>query len=267
MPPGLRPFFGTKMMTSGLRPVLRIFIPLCEVVWYFCTKRIMRNYCLFLIFVIIASCRPEKKVCEFSSPDEALTVYNHILMDLIENHMRGTYLGGKEEELREKYYYGRDEVDTAAWDAEFTKAHNEVYNNPAKFCTLYLDTTYRQRFFYDSLGSIPDPELKALVNEYTNDDRTAVDNLNAYPTYAPSELGLCIARVEYLCAPFEDTPTCSFGKLQLSGAVLNISRDKGLMFYRWTCGHIGLCGHSGMIRIVKDAGRWRIQDYEYWSVF
>src|SRR5688572_21799666 len=100
----------------------------------------MKRFQTLLIFSIIVSCAPDKKVCDFTSDNEELVIYNNILTELVENRMHGRYLGGKEEEIREKYYYDKEDVDTAQIDIEFIKAHNEIFKNPSKFCTLYLDT-------------------------------------------------------------------------------------------------------------------------------
>lgn len=54
-------------------------------------------------------------------------IYNNILTDLVENRMHGRYLGGKEEDIREKYYYNEEDVDTARIDVEFIKAHNNIF--------------------------------------------------------------------------------------------------------------------------------------------
>jgi hypothetical protein len=35
--------------------------------------------------------------------------------------MHGRYLGGQEEKIRAKYYYDKEEIDTAQIDKEFTK--------------------------------------------------------------------------------------------------------------------------------------------------
>jgi len=218
----------------------------------------------FLIFSIIVSCNPDRKVCEFTSDNEELLIYNNILTDLVENRMHGRYLGGQEEKIREEYYYDREEVDTAQIDNEFTKAHNELFNNPSRFCILYLDTTGRQRYFYDSLGLVPDADLKQLINEYTKDERAAIDKLNDFPGYSLSNFGLCTARLEYGTAQ-ADTTVCSIGRVRLSRPILNHKRIQGLMYYTWKCGE--LCGHGGLMRIHKVNEKWIIKDFEYWSVY
>jgi hypothetical protein len=224
----------------------------------------MKRLQSLFIFSIIVSCSPDKKVCDFTSDNEDLLIYNNILTDLVENRMHGRYLGGREEKIREEYYYDKEEVDTTQIDEEFTKAHNEVFNNPSQFCVLYLDTTGRQRYFYDSLGFIPDPDLKKLVNEYTMDERVAIGKLNDFPRYPISEFGLCTARLEYWTTQ-SDTTVCSIGRLRLSRPILNDKKDQGLMYYTWKCGE--LCGHGGLMRMHRVNEKWKIKDFEYWSVY
>jgi hypothetical protein len=224
----------------------------------------MKRLHSLLILSIIVSCNPDKKICEFTSDNEELLIYNNILTDLVENRMHGRYLGGQEEKIREEYYYDRKWADTAQIEREFTKAHNELFNNSSRFCVLYLDTTAHQRYSYDSLVIIPDPDLKRLVNEYTKDDRAALDKLNDFPRHPVSHFGLCTARLEYWAGQ-ADTTVCSIGLLELSRPILNDKRDQGLMYYSWKCGE--LCGHRGFMRIQRVGEKWKIEDFEFGSVY
>jgi hypothetical protein len=180
--------------------------------------------------------------------------------------MHGRYLGGREEEIREKYYYNVEEVDSAQIDVEIIKAHNEIFNNPSKFCTLYLDTLARPQFFYDSLRFEQDLEFKALISKYTDDPRAAIDSLNALQRYSPDDFALCTAKIDKI-ENWKSDSTWSFGRLRLSRVVLNDSEDKGLIFYDWHCGSMGLCGHSGIIEFIKGTRKWEIAGFKYWSVY
>lgn len=60
----------------------------------------MKALATLLMCSILVSCNPKKKVCQFTSTHEELVIYNNILTDLIENHMHGKYLGGREEEIQ-----------------------------------------------------------------------------------------------------------------------------------------------------------------------
>ena len=227
----------------------------------------MKGLQAFIILSLLVSCNPDKKVCEFTSDNEELVIYNNILTDLIENRMHGRYLGGKEEEIREKYCCGKEEVDTARIDVEFVKTHNDIFDNPSMFCTLYLDTLTRPQFFYDSVRFEQDFEFKTLILEYTNNPRAAVDSLNALQQrYSPDDFGLCTSRINRI-KNWKNDSTCSFGRLRLSKLVLNDTKDKGLLFYDWHCGSLGLCGHSGIIEFTKGTKKWKIADFQYWSVY
>lgn len=81
----------------------------------------MKGLQLLLILSITVSCNPDKKTCEFTSDNEELLIYNNILTDLVVNRMHGRYLGGQEEKIRAKYYYDKEEIETAQIDKEFTK--------------------------------------------------------------------------------------------------------------------------------------------------
>jgi hypothetical protein len=178
--------------------------------------------------------------------------------------MHGRYLGGKEDELREKY---RDNSDTVGFNAEFIEAHNDTFGNPSKFCTIYLDTLTRPKFYYDSVRFEQDVEFKNLITKYTNNPRAAVDSLNGLQEkYSPVDFGLCTAKIDKI-ENWKTDSTCSFGRLRLSKVILNDTRDKGLVFYDWHCGSMGLCGHSGIIEFTKGTKRWEIVDFKYWSVY
>ncbi len=220
------------------------------------------------MFLIIVSCDPDKKVCEFTSDKEELVIYNNILTDLVENRMHSRYLGGKEEEIREKYYYDKDELDTARIELEFIKAHNDIFNDPSKFCTLYLDTLARPQFYFDSIRFEQDIEFKTLITKYTDNPQAAVDSLNGLQKrYSPADFGLCTAKIDRM-ENLKTDSTCVFGRLRLSKIVLNDTKDKGLLFYDWHCGgSLGLCGHGGIIEFIKGKEKWEIADFQYWRVY
>ncbi len=207
-------------------------------------------------------------MCEFTSVSEELIIYNNIMTDLIENHMHGRYLGGKEEEIRERYDYHNKVVDTARINIEFVKAHNDIFDNPSKFCTLYLDTVARPQFLYDSVRFDQDLEFKTLISEYTDNPRAAVDSLNALQRrYSPDDFGLCTSKIDRI-ENWKNDSTCSLGRLRLSKIVLNDTKDKGLLYYDWHCGgSLGLCGHSGIIQFMRRTKKWDIIDFKYWSVY
>lgn len=164
-------------------------------------------------------------------------------------------------------YYDKDEVDTARIELEFIKAHNDLFNNPSKFCTLYLDTLARPQFYFDSIRFEQDIEFKTLITKHTDNPRAAVDSLNGLQKrYSPADFALCTAKIDRMENLRPDS-TCSFGRLRLSKIILNDKRDKGLLFYDWHCGSIGLCGHSGIIEFIKGTKKWEIADFQYWSVY
>jgi hypothetical protein len=216
------------------------------------------------MILLVVACSYENKVCEFQSEDLELTIYNNVLTDLIENRMHSRYLGGIEDKIFDKYDYNSQ--DTIKIKNEIAKAQNSIFNEPSKFCTLYLDTLKRAVhspwFYLDTARNNYAKEMKQLISQYTENGQGAVDSLNQIQTrYSGGDFGLCTSRIKNLRdLNKNDTSECVFGRLRLSKIVLDDSKTKGMIYYDWHCGSIGLCGHGGLILFERQGNRYKIKD-------
>jgi|GEM_PF-5474703 len=232
-------------------------------------KLVLRNTITveILAFVlVVTACQPAKKECKLQTENEELAIYRVIFTDLIENRMHGLYLGADNlDRLREKYIDNNDKVDTAGMDAELIGLHNEVFNNPSRFCILYLDTV-STKYKFDSAFFQRDSEFKTLIQEYTNNFHGAFDSLHAPQLrYTSTELNLCTARIEIARRSEQDT-TCAIGQLWLSKIVLNELKNRALVFYDWHCAP-ELCGHAGYLKLSRRVQGWTIEDFDLQHVY
>ena len=217
-----------------------------------------------MTILLVVACSYENRVCEFQSDDIELTIYNNILTDLIENRMHSRYLGGIEDEIFDKYDYNTQ--DTVKIKNEIAKAQNSIFNKPSKFCTLYLDTITRPVlspwFYLDTARNSYAKEMKQLISQYTKNGQAAVDSLNQLQTrYSGEDFGLCTSMIKNLIdLDKNDTTECVFGRLRLSKIVLDGSKTKGIIYYDWHCGSMGLCGHQGLILFERQHNKYKIKD-------
>lgn len=220
----------------------------------------------FVFVLMIAGCRPAKKECTFQTENQELAIYRVILTDLVQNRMHGLYLGSDNiDKLREEYVDGEDDVDTAKLEAELIHLHNEVFQNPSRFCILYLDTV-SARYKFDSAFFQRDSEFKTLIQEYTNNFHGAFDSLHAPQLrYTSTELNLCTASIEIARRSEQDT-TCAIGQLWLSKIVLNELKNRALVFYDWHCAP-ELCGHAGYLKLSRRVQGWTIEDFDLQHVY
>lgn len=215
------------------------------------------------------SCNYEYKDCEFSSSDDQLMIYHAVLTSIIEHQSHHSYLGGKEKGVIERYDY--KSPDSVKMNREFAKLQNELFNDTAKFCTLYLDTAAEQpRFapwrYYQTTRNKDDIILKELIEGFTSEGQSAVDNLNTIQKkYSPSDFKLCTAKLEYFDAYETIKDECGIGKIQLSKVFLSGDRGRGLMYYHFNCGE--LCGHYALIVVEKSGDKWTIKNYERFKVY
>ncbi len=90
---------------------------------------------ILLSSLLLTNCKEEMKKCVSQSTDTNVKLYNDLTDQLIPYFFREDYLGEK------RYFDSLRVHDDDLYIEEKTKAHNEIFNHPEKFCNLYIDST------------------------------------------------------------------------------------------------------------------------------
>ena len=215
----------------------------------------------YVIVILAASCKPEYKRCSHQTPDERLDAYNDILNEIIVKRTYHRYLGEDEERIYDEYVHHRK--DTGEIDKEVIILHNQLYNNPSKFCAIYLDTLLRPSFnswsHYQKDTAYFATRLKNFVQPFLNRTPGLTDSLNAVQTrYTAKDFSLCIASIKPVSDLKAKHPDCFIGKIVFSELLFNDKKSMGLLYYEFRCG--GLCGYGNLLLIEREDKSWKIKD-------
>jgi hypothetical protein len=205
------------------------------------------------------SCTQKYKTCTCTSKDEQAKVYSEILNELVEFNFYDFYLGENAETLSALRRRSRD---TAVINNKKITLHNELYDNPNRFCTIYLDTILRPEIdAWDSLKSHSDTfcvELRELLGEFSKEGQDIVDSLNTLQTrYNANDFQLCTSRAKSIRDATANGKDCVIGRLALSKLYFNKGHTEGMLFYRFRCGE--LCGRSELVQFENRNGKWAIK--------
>lgn len=205
-------------------------------------------------------------MCNCVSKDEQICVYSDILNELIDFHFGNLYLGRSfDSSLQARM----ETSDSKEVKKELVDLHNAVYNNPERFCVIYMDTILRPEISsWDFLKKRSDKfsiELCKLIGEFSPNGQEVIDSLNTIQSrYNAEDFVLCTSKIKSIVYATSTGTGCLIGKIVLSKMYLNKERSKGLLYYEFRCGW--LCGHSALIVFENKNGNWRIKENFWLSV-
>jgi len=231
----------------------------------------MKNRLPILMFILscvtIAGCNKGEtyKICEYQTDDRQLKVYNDVLNDLIAHRFYNGYLAKAFEEHPYDYGEGQD-FDTARFNRDRVKYHNQIFNDTSYFQNIYLDTALRHSYWDDyfpktSSDSTPQvPELMELFDAFKDSPLLIIDTLTlAQSQYRPSDFHLCVARLKLYKRPYDfSIPRVSFSKI-----FFHPSKPQAMLYYEFICDT--KCGFGEVLLAEEVNGHWIIKDrYELW---
>jgi hypothetical protein len=157
--------------------------------------------------------------------------------------------------------YASDDPDTAKIRREITRLQNNLFNDTARFCDIYLDTVYRPYFYpwtyYQSDTGISARQTKELFSSFSDNGQDVVDSLNSMQDrLAPGDFHLCTSNVLTIRDIKNRKGKCAIGIVSFSKVFLTKTKTKGLLYFNFYCG--GLCGFGHLLLIEKVNNKWRI---------
>ena len=214
----------------------------------------------FILFQLLLSCKERQyQPCICLSKDVQIQAYSEILNELVENHFNDFYLGKAADSIFE---LKTTNLDSEGINKKIIALQNEIYQNPKKFCTIYLDTFMFPQFnpwcIIEKSSNELDITIKNLINEFSLNGQDVVDSINTIQSkYNVEDYTLCTSKVRSM-ARFDKSDTgCFIGRVALSKLFFNKTYTEGLLFYRFVCG--GMCGKSELLVIENSNERWRIK--------
>ncbi|PRB85787.1 hypothetical protein CQ022_05895 [Chryseobacterium culicis] len=185
------------------------------------------------------------KNCVSQSTDTNVKLYNDLTDQLIPIFFGDNYLGEKKyfDSLRVAWLKNSDDK----YVEERTKAHNNLFNNPEKFCNLYIDSTKNKNTDF-ATGSnnfitgntnfaVDNPEAhinyikrrKEFLKEFSS-NTDIIKKLRTRSTIKANQFNLCTAKVLDLAEYDKHTNECEIGIVYFSEIVFDPSKKRALVF-------------------------------------
>jgi hypothetical protein len=212
-------------------------------------------FAILTAFIFLMSCQLQYKKCDCSSKNKEIEAYSEILNEIVDHRSYNLYLGEDEERIFKDYVH--HPADTLRIDKEVIRLHNKIFNDTARFCTIYLDTIPNPKFntwvylFKDSSEFAI--RLQNAVHEVSDNPAMVFKTVGSIQaSYQPNDFTLCTSKME-MNFPLDSTcHRCCIGVIRLSKIFFNPTGNKGLLYYEYV-------GRNGnLLNIGKVAGRWTI---------
>ncbi|MDR6159843.1 hypothetical protein QF023_003359 [Chryseobacterium sp. SLBN-27] len=192
-------------------------------------------FIILLSSLLLTNCKEEMKICVSQSTDIKVKIYNDLTDQLIPYFFREDYLGEK------RYFDSLRVHDDDLYIEEKTKAHNEIFNNPEKFCNLYIDSTKNKNtdFATGSKNFItghPEAHInyiksrKELLKEFSSNTDIIIKKLSTRSSIKANQFNLCTAKVLDLAEYDKHTNECEIGVVYFSEIVFDPSKKRALVF-------------------------------------
>ncbi|WP_431608709.1 hypothetical protein [Chryseobacterium sp. 'Rf worker isolate 10'] len=218
----------------------------------FKTKIVM----ILLSSLLITNCKEEMKKCVSQSTDTNVKLYNDLTDQLIPYFFREDYLGEK------RYFDSLRVHDDDLYIEEKTKAHNEIFNHPEKFCNLYIDSIKNKNTDF-ATGSTEDnikyiQRNKDFFKDFSNSP-DIIKNLSIRSSIKANQFNLCTAKVLDLAEYDKHTNECEIGVVYFSEIVFDTSKKRALVFVDH---HIkkDYYGRNAVFKLRLHDNYWEIED-------
>jgi hypothetical protein len=219
----------------------------------FKTKIVM----ILLSSLLITNCKEEMKNCVSQSTDTNVKLYNDLTDQLIPYFFREDYLGEK------RYFDSLRVHDDDLYIEEKTKAHNEIFNHPEKFCNLYIDSTKNKNTDF-ATGSTEDnikyiQRKKDFFKDFSNSP-DIIKNLSLRSSIKANQFNLCTAKVLDLAEYDKHTNECEIGVVYFSEIVFDTSKKIALVFVDHRIKK-DYYGRNGIFKLRLHDNYWEIEDF------
>ncbi|SHF70713.1 hypothetical protein SAMN05443633_10616 [Chryseobacterium arachidis] len=212
---------------------------------------------ILLSSLLITNCKEEMKKCISQSTDTNVKLYNDLTDQLIPYFFREDYLGKK------KYFDSLRVHNDDLYIEEKTKAHNEIFNHPEKFCNLYIDSIKNKNTDF-ATGSTEDnikyiQRKKDFFKDFSNSP-DIIKNLSLRSSIKANQFNLCTAKVLDLAEYDKHTNECEIGVVYFSEIVFDPSKKRALVFVDH---HIkkDYYGRNAVFKLRLHDNYWEIEDF------
>ena len=212
---------------------------------------------IFSVFIISVSCTERKKKCDFKQTNVEMSIYNDVLIELVEEHFYYRYLGKEGEEIMSKHY--AESIDSLQEAKQIIYAHNKLFGNPTLFQSIYLrdenvsDSAIGNNFSYYNSGR--SKSLDKMIASISSNKKSVLDSISLPQfRYKAKDFHACTFKIKPVSKNFDS----EIGLISFSKIFIN--KDEAILRSDFNCG--GLCGKGYILKIKKINNHWKIIDWD-----
>ncbi|MFC6996888.1 hypothetical protein [Rufibacter roseus] len=239
----------------------------------------MKNILLLLLFLLtLVGCQPTqqeplevRKECVYQTDNPTLRIYNDALIELVETSFYNYYLGDHLKDVPFDTTFNENTADSASLkkeiariNSELAKAQHKTFNNPAQWCTVYLDTAWRGSHVFKSMATKrPNDNLNHRLQQSLefNISEWNLSHLDSFKTmqtdFTAKDFQSCTFKVAPIDSLGQNSSTCETIRVQFSKAAFNYNKTKAWLYYEFMCG--SRCGVGEVLHLEKSGEKWEIR--------
>lgn len=225
----------------------------------------MKTYIQFLAIILIAiSCTKKYKQCEFVQSDKQMAIYNDVLIEIVEHHTSGRYLGKDIDLLNDRIF--NNQIDSTGYEQDLISLQNKLYGNTDKFHSIYIVDTFNekvnklfglhniQKFKMEKYINV---DTDTTYNKISNNPQMLFDSINVIQyNLNPKQFHTCTFNVKSINDFDESDFNKEIGVLLFTKVFLNKSMDEGVFYYIFKCGN--QCAKGSLCYVKKVGNHWKI---------
>lgn len=215
---------------------------------------------IFILAVTLVSCKSEYKQCDFENSDSETTIYNEVLIQIIENRLYDMYLGKSSAKLRDELYDNK--ITQEEYDQKIIKLQNKLFGDSTRYRTIYLmDTIRRERPNYFGMQNYFEDDT--TISKIAPDRKVMLDSVNRiHQNYQIAKFHACTFKVKLL-SELKGKST-DMGVIILSKLFLNKNKDEGLISFHYRAD--SHWGNECFFQLKKINNRWKIVHFDFLGI-
>ena len=193
-----------------------------------------------------------------------MSIYNDVLIELVEEHFYYRYLGKEGEEIMSKHY--AESIDSLQEAKQIIYAHNKLFGNSTLFQSIYLrdenvsDSAISNNFSYYNSGI--SKSLDKMIVSISSNKKSILDSISLPQfKYKAKDFHACTFKIKSVFDKSIKKINSEIGLISFSKIFIN--KNEAILRCDFNCG--GLCGKGYILKVKNIDNHWKIIEwYKIW---
>lgn len=189
-----------------------------------------------------------------------MSIYNDVLIELVEEHFYSRYLGKEGEKIISKHI--SESVDSTQESSQIIHAHNKLFGDSTLLQTIYLrdenisDSAIGNNFSYYNYGR--SKSIDNLLVSISSNKKSVLDRINSSQfKYKAKNFYACTFKIKSASDKGIKKNDNKIGLVSFSKIFIN--KNEAILRCDLNCG--GLCGKGYILKVKKISNHWKIIEW------